>query len=387
MRIPEPVIRAGQSATETDNDIGHAAVFFDFENIVLGVRGKFDAGRILEHLNTRGEVMIRRAYADWGAYKRYQAQLLEQAVEMVFLPTYGVRDKNRTDTAVCVDAMEILFTRPTIDTFVIVSGDSDFGVLARRLRSYGKRVLGISARSAASKILASVCHEFIFYEGLTGEALQGYTEADGASLIRRALESISASGGFQPSLLKDRMRKLDSTFSERNFGFHSFVEFVEDYPNLVELTRFDGGRIELRAKEDENRRRGRRRRGRGGRGRGGKDTNGGAPKIVDSQNTPMTESQTTRVATERISKAAGSRPRPDKAKAQQAAISACRRVLAAKLGGDEVTPQTLRRRMVEAVPTFDPEKLGYSGMVAFLRDQPDLVQVIRDGRRVRVKKA
>lgn len=455
MRKPEQLIRVGQNGEEMSNDIGDTAVFFDFENIVLGVKDKFDTTRVLEHLNGRGDVHIRRAYADWGAYKRYQSDLLELGVEMVFLPTYGVRDKNRTDTAVCVDAMEILFTRPNVETYVIVSGDSDFGVLARRLRSYGKRVLGISAKSAASRILASTCHEFIFYESLTGQALTGYTQKDGEGLIRRALESISdSSGTFQPSLLKDRMRKMDSTFSERNFGFDTFVEFVEAYPEIIEMTRYDGGRLELRVKDTERTRRRRRRsRGRGGRGETGTQTQmngsdeGGfieqdqtaeatpvptpdrPPRDRDRDRTPRDRSdRPDRDATgpgraantdgSRRRRGRGGRPsdapetaasaapavaeasaateqapapakrtvrRPtDPNRARAAAVKACRALLKAKLGDEAVTPQTLQRRMVDAVPTFDPKKLGYPGMTAFLRDQPDLVTVTREGNKVRV---
>jgi hypothetical protein len=250
MRKPESTIDANRNAGVNDDELGDTAVFFDFENIVLGVKGKFRPARVVEHLSSRGNVHIRRAYADWGRYSRFQSDLLELGVEMVFLPSYGLGDKNRTDTAVAVDAMETMFLRENIETFVIVSGDSDFGVLARKLRGYGKRVIGISAKSSASKVLAAVCHEFIFYESLTGEALQGYTLKDGEALIRRVLPDLMENrDDFQPSLLKDRMRKLDSTFHERNFGFQNFLSFVESYPQLLEIRREPGGRARLIGRE------------------------------------------------------------------------------------------------------------------------------------------
>jgi len=228
--------------------LGKIAVFFDHENIALAMkRGKprFDPNLIIGHLSQRGDVVVRRAYADWGRYEKDQHPYLEQGVEMVFMPTYGARDKNRTDTAICVDAMDVLRLQPQIATFVIVSGDSDFGVLARRLRTNTKKVLGISAKEAASKILVSVCHEFIFYEGLSGESLgKGYDLKGAEKLIQSVLPTIvdEYGGSFQPSLLKDRIRRKDSSFSERNYGCPSFTSLLEKFPHIFKVERWKGGR-------------------------------------------------------------------------------------------------------------------------------------------------
>jgi len=376
MRRPEAQIRAADNTSAQENDIGETAVFFDFENIVLGVKEKFDPGRVLEHLASRGDVLIRRAYADWSRFSRYQSKLLELGVEMVFLPSYGVSDKNRTDTAVCVDAMEILFTRPNIETFVIVSGDSDFGVLARRLRSYGKRVLGISARSSASKILASICHEFIFYEGLTGQALSGITAADGEALLRRVIPNISAEA-FQPSLLKDRLRKLDSTFSERNYGFPSFLKFLESYPHLFKIERFGRGRTEVTIREDADK---------GGRSKP-PPARSRQPKAAPA---PKPErkpaAKTERKPAAKTERKPSSTQERD-TKVRKDALNACRTLLEAVLPSEEVTLNRIKSKMLEAVPTFNHTKLGYRTFIDFLRDQPDLVTVTRNGRRIRVSKA
>jgi hypothetical protein len=202
----------------------------------------------------RGDVLIRRAYADWGRFKSDQGKLLELGVDMVFLPTYGLKDKNRTDTAIAVDAMEVLSLHPMIDTFVIVSGDSDFGVLARKLRGYGKHIIGVSAKKSASKVLVSLCHEFIFYETLVGKKVSGYSQKEGKKLLDKVLPALAEDygTGFQPSLVKDRLRKADSTFNERNFGFNSFIKFLEDYPALLSVERFKGGRNEVTVNEDAN---------------------------------------------------------------------------------------------------------------------------------------
>jgi hypothetical protein len=216
------------------------ALFFDHENIVLGTkRGKprFDPNKVIQHLSERGDVVVRRAYADWGRYERDQRGYLEQGVEMVFMPSYGIGDKNRTDTAICVDAMDTLRLQPDIDTYVIVSGDSDFGVLARRLRSNRRRVVGISARDAASKILVSVCQEFIFYESLCGDSLTGYDMAGARKAILKTLPSLTEEYGdtFQSSILKDRLRRMDSSFSERNYGCQSFTSLLEKFPDLFKV--------------------------------------------------------------------------------------------------------------------------------------------------------
>jgi uncharacterized LabA/DUF88 family protein len=358
-----------------DNDIGETAVFFDFENIVLGVKDKFHPRLVLEHLSSRGNVLVRRAYADWGRYSRYQSPLLELGTEMVFLPTYGVADKNRTDTAVCVDAMEILFLRPNVETFVIVSGDSDFGVLARKLRGYGKRVMGISAKHSASKILASVCHEFIFYESLVGEKLQGYGASAGERLIRRVLPNIlETQTTFQPSLLKDRLRKIDSTFSERNYGYTSFLKFIESYPKIFRVERFEGGRTQVSIRDDAEV-------GKTpplpskseGRSSGSRDTSrsGSRPKVARAAAKPKEEVVKDAKASE--------------------ALQACRDLLRVVMQGvgpnEEVTLNKLKARMVANVPTFDHRKLGYRSFTEFLRAQDDVVTVLRDGRRYRVRAA
>jgi len=245
MRIRESLIDVDQISLSSGNELGGTAVFFDFENIILGIHESFKVNKIIDHLTERGEVMIRRAYADWGRYRQYQRQFLEEGVQMVFLPSYGTSDKNRTDTAICVDAMEILFRREHIDTFVICSGDSDFGVLAQRLRDYGKRIVGISARSAASQILVKQCHEFIFYESLAGMAMKDYSRDEGEARMKRALVQLVDEYGrrFRASLLKDRMRKHDSTFSEKNYGASNFTRFLKNYSRLVRV--LDGGKVEV----------------------------------------------------------------------------------------------------------------------------------------------
>ncbi|MFT5433381.1 MAG: hypothetical protein ACI9OJ_004087 [Myxococcota bacterium] len=445
MRKPESTIDANRNAGVNDDELGDTAVFFDFENIVLGVKGKFRPARVVEHLSSRGNVHIRRAYADWGRYSRFQSDLLELGVEMVFLPSYGLGDKNRTDTAVAVDAMETMFLRENIETFVIVSGDSDFGVLARKLRGYGKRVIGISAKSSASKVLAAVCHEFIFYESLTGEALQGYTLKDGEALIRRVLPDLMENrDDFQPSLLKDRMRKVDSTFHERNFGFQNFLSFVESYPQLLEIRREPGGRARLIGREvdrdgvdrprkpapadrdfdDRPRRPTTSDRDFNDRPRrattSDRDTDDRARRPAPSdrprrprqrrapagdkpQTAPAREEQSDRRHPRQTRPAAASdsartekpapKPRVTRAsrdeKVKKAALDAFRVLLGSILNSESepITLARLRKRLIESVPTFDHTKLGYERFIEFVRAQEDIATIQQQGRSYRVAAA
>ncbi|MFO0747559.1 MAG: NYN domain-containing protein [Myxococcota bacterium] len=243
--IGESSLPSAERAAPPADALGGIALFFDVENILLGIQGDIDVRSVVRFLGERGDVMTLRAYADWGRYRRQQRQFLEEGVQMVFLPTYGQTDKNRTDTAICVDAMEILFTRPQIETFCIVSGDSDFSILAQRLRDHGRRIIGVSAKSAASPILVKQCHEFVFYETLVGQRVVGFSVEEGEARLRRALERVVEEHGtdFHASVLKDWMRKQDATFSERNYGAGSFTRFLANYDHLVTIR--DGGLLHV----------------------------------------------------------------------------------------------------------------------------------------------
>ncbi|MEZ4267302.1 MAG: NYN domain-containing protein [Myxococcota bacterium] len=344
MRIPERFVGAQQLSVDTTDDLGAVAVFFDFENIVLGVRDEFRVSTVIDALNERGDVMVRRAYADWGRYRRYQRQFLEQGVAMVFLPSYGIGDKNRTDTAICVDAMEILFTRPHIDTFVIASGDSDFGVLAHRLRDHGKRVVGISAKSAASDILVKICHEFIFYESLVGQRVQGVSMEEAEERVRRAVQVCVDQHGprFRASVIKDRMRKQDPTFSERNYGASSFTRFLRNFDHLVEL--LDGGMVQVT---------------------GASASPNGGPQSRQVEATPAKPP----VLAPEIE--------------AEAAEHVRRAILLASPDGEPVSLARLKDALGEVAPDFDEMALGFRTFTRFLKTFPTVVEVERDRNRVR----
>ncbi len=145
-------------------------VLIDFENLAAGTEkeglGRFDLRPILRRLKDKGRILVSRSYGDWGRFAKFKQSLLEQGVNMIELTSYRGAEKNRADIALVVDAMEIAYTRSHIDTFVVVSGDSDFTPLVMRLKELNKRVIGIGTRGSSSRLLVECCDEFMFYESL-----------------------------------------------------------------------------------------------------------------------------------------------------------------------------------------------------------------------------
>ena len=354
MRIRESLVDASQVAASSSEDLGNVAVFFDTENIILGI-DDFHVKHVINALNERGDVMVRRAYADWGRYRRLQRMFLEEGVQMVFLASYGVNDKNRTDTAICVDAMEDLFTRDHIDTFVICSGDSDFGVLARRLRAHGKRVVGISAKKAASNILVKQVHEFIFYETLVGQRVQGYAMEDAERVVRHALNKVVDQHGteFRASILKDRIRKTDPAFSERNYGAASFTKFLREF-DFLDVRAGGIVRVDDDELSDDRGRRGRGRDRDRDRDRDGRDAKPAAlPKLA-----PEIEDE----AREALTRAVRAAHTPSRA---------------------SIRMSKLKDVLEEVAPDFDESGLGYRSFTGFLSAFPDVVVLERGRRSVR----
>src|SRR5437588_2944407 len=151
-----------------DND--HSlAVFIDFENLALGFqnrRDRFDIGRVLERLVEKGKIVAKKAYADWSRFGGYTQLLHEAAIELIEIPKRSQTGKNSADIRLCVDAMDMAFSKEHIDTFVIVSGDSDFSPLVSKLKENGKHVIGLGAQDSTSELLRDNCDEFIYYEDL-----------------------------------------------------------------------------------------------------------------------------------------------------------------------------------------------------------------------------
>src|SRR5580658_3963139 len=151
-----------------DND-WTLAVFIDFENLALGFQGRrdrFDIVRVLERLVEKGKIVAKKAYADWSRFRPYTAPLHEAAIELVEIPRRSQTGKNSADIRLCVDAMDLAYSKEHIDTFVVVSGDSDFSPLVSKLKELGKHVLGLGMQESTSDLLRDNCDEFIYYDDL-----------------------------------------------------------------------------------------------------------------------------------------------------------------------------------------------------------------------------
>jgi uncharacterized LabA/DUF88 family protein len=243
------------------------AVFIDFDNIQIGVKdtlGKdFDVSVVLEALKERGEVVSKTAYGDWSRAGDYGRRMTQHAVQMVQRNVTPRGDKNGADINLALDALEMAFTRDHINSFAIVGGDSDFIALVEKLKQYDKRVFVVGGRQFTSGILQRNCHEFIAYENL----LEAATGGDGSRAARAARSSGRGSSEIKPlssalpniqralkilaerevapqlGLLKSTLLQLDATFTERDYGAGSFLEFIRklEKENLVQARKTDRG--------------------------------------------------------------------------------------------------------------------------------------------------
>ena len=224
------------------NDRHDLAMFIDFENIALGLRGRadqaFDVKKVLERLLEKGKIVVKRAYADWSRFGAYTRAFHENAIELIEIPKTGVVGKNSADIRLCVDAMDLCSAKEHIDTFVILSGDSDFSPLVSKLKENGKRVIGIGLRGSTSNLLVSNCDEFIFYETLEPQeelpppvsAGQPRDKTGLMTLVTGTIAALIREGRdpIQASLVKDTIRRKQPSFNESDYGFRSFTGLLEN---------------------------------------------------------------------------------------------------------------------------------------------------------------
>ena len=163
-------IAAAHSLTAPFVHAPNAALLIDFDNVTMGIRS--DLGKELRTLLSsdiiKGKVAVQRAYADWRRYPQYIVPLSEASIDLIFAPAYGSSKKNATDIRLAIDALELVFTRPEIGTFILLSGDSDFSSLVLKLKEYGKYVIGVGIRESSSDLLVQNCDEYYSYNALAG---------------------------------------------------------------------------------------------------------------------------------------------------------------------------------------------------------------------------
>ncbi|MGD8353357.1 MAG: NYN domain-containing protein [Pseudomonadota bacterium] len=218
------------------------AVFVDFENIALGFKGKnagkFDINLVMERLVEKGKIVVKKAYADWVRYADYKHALHEAGLELIEIPKRQMAGKNSADIRLVVDALDLSWAKEHIDTFVIVSGDSDFSPLVSKLKENGKRVIGLSLQESASNLLTDNCDEFIYYEELQNPVGIPPKLAQSIPKQRRAafqllVDSIVAlvrenKEILWSSMVKETMKRKKPSFSESSVGYRTFSELLDD---------------------------------------------------------------------------------------------------------------------------------------------------------------
>ncbi len=152
------------------SEIQNMAIFCDFENVALGVRDarydQFDIHKVLEKLLLKGSIVVKKAYCDWERYSQFKAAMHEAAFELIEIPHVRQSGKNSADIRMVVDALDLCYTKSHVDTFVIISGDSDFSPLVSKLRENDKKVVGVGVKNSSSDLLIANCDEFIYYDNL-----------------------------------------------------------------------------------------------------------------------------------------------------------------------------------------------------------------------------
>jgi uncharacterized protein (TIGR00288 family) len=220
------------------------AVFIDFENLALGFQGrrdKFDISRVIERLVEKGKIVAKKAYADWSRFAQYTSPLHEAAIELIEIPRRGQSGKNSADIRLCVDAMDLAYSKEHIDTFVVVSGDSDFSPLVSKLKELGKHLIGLGMQESTSDLLRDNCDEFIYYEdlnrpGVTAELTPEVsshlpeTKRKAFSLLLESLLALRRENKevLWSSMIKDTMKRKKPSFNEAYHGYRTFSELLED---------------------------------------------------------------------------------------------------------------------------------------------------------------
>ena len=261
------------------SDTKSMAIFCDFENVALGVReakyDRFDIGKVLERLLLKGSIVVKKAYCDWDRYKEFKAPMHAASFELIEIPHIRQSGKNSADIRMVVDALDLCYTKAHVDTFVIVSGDSDFSPLVSKLRENDKTVIGVGVKKSTSDLLVSACDEFIYYDDLVREHVprrpapapakkkaEAKVEAKAPSprpasraegdpdkqqealdLVLETIEDLIDERGegekVWGSMVKQALKRRKPGFNESYFGFRSFNELLEEARarHLLELER------------------------------------------------------------------------------------------------------------------------------------------------------
>ena len=233
------------------SDEAKLALFFDFENLALGIREarypSFELNPILQRLVEKGKIVFKRAYADWETYSKDKRPLHEGGVELIYVPKRDYSGKNSADIRMVVDAMDLCYSKEHIDIFVVASGDSDFTPLVAKLRENDKTVIGLGVKNSTSKLLVENCDEFIFYEDLVRKKekrsrLGAQIPKKKAEAFTRVMDAIEAlvredKEIIWASMVKQTIKRKFPDFNEGYYGFSSFSQLLSEMQKgrLVEI--------------------------------------------------------------------------------------------------------------------------------------------------------
>lgn len=234
------------------------ALFCDFENIALGVRdskyAQFDINPVLERLLVKGSIVVKKAYCDWGRYKEFKATMHEAAFELIDIPHVRQSGKNSADIRMVVDALDLCYTKSHVNTFVIISGDSDFSPLVSKLRENAKTVIGVGVKNSTSDLLINNCDEFIYYDDIAREqagkskdqkpsrkrtskrkvkkATPKDARQEGIDLAIETAAALNSERGDQEklwgSMIKQALKRRSPSFNEASYDFDSFSKLLEE---------------------------------------------------------------------------------------------------------------------------------------------------------------
>jgi len=345
----------------------HAALLIDFDNVTMGMRS--DLSRELKSLLDsdviKGKVSVQRAYADWRRYPQYIVPLSEASVDLIFAPAYGSSKKNATDIRMAIDGLELVFIRPEIGTFILLTGDSDFSSLVLKLKEYGKYVIGVGIQESSSDILVQNCDEYYSYTTLTG--LRKTTETDQKPvdawvLVADALKKMVARNDVMRSdRLKQVMQEMDPNFDEGGIGFSKFSRFLAEASSrgLVQLRKLENGQYEVgpgkgRGRSESS--------DRGGRGRGRDRGRRGRRAEPAAETRPSAERLESTESTESADASEGG---PDPLDGAYDLLTRALTLLR-DAGRDAVRDSDVKRKLLELDRSFDETELGFPKFSKFL---------------------
>jgi uncharacterized protein (TIGR00288 family) len=256
------------------------AVYCDFENVALGAKdadnAKFDMGKVLERLLLKGNIVVKKAYCDWARYKEFKGSMHEASFELIEIPHVRMSGKNSADIRMVVDALDLCYTKEHVDTFVLITGDSDFSPLVSKLRENNKTVIGVGVKSSTSDLLIANCDEFIYYDDLIkhtkarkktaekkaaskkvtskkttktsatkAEKSDDDKKQEACDLVLETYEALlqerGEEGSIWGSMIKRALKRQKPGFTESYYGFRSFSDLLQETEKsgLVKLQRDD----------------------------------------------------------------------------------------------------------------------------------------------------